>query len=171
MATRVYPPPSEELGRYASELLAGLLVRFPLKRSPVLEWAPYRVTAGMAIYDPPGIRLSRLVLDDLQKVHDTLVHEFAHLLALERAGRAGRGHGPAWKLAMSDLGAEAKVHHDFGVRRNTSRSEVRYTCDKCGTHLRRKRRLPRNRKYLHVGCGGVVRFAGRYSANDAEGEA
>lgn len=169
MAKRVFPPPCEELGRVADELLAELLEKFPLKRAPVLEWASYRVTAGMAIYDPPGIRLSRLVLDDPQKVTATLVHEFAHLLAFERAGRAGRGHGSAWKLAMSDLGVEAKVHHDFGVKRNANRTEVRYTCGRCGTHLRRKRRLPRNRKYLHAGCGGVVRFAGRFAANEAEG--
>jgi SprT protein len=92
-------------------------------------------------------------------LRDTLVHEYAHLLAYRRHGRHGIGHGPRWKEAMADLGAAPKVRHNYEVQRNSSRQEVAYTCQKCGAILVLSRKLPKRRRYVHNGCGGPIKFA------------
>ena len=138
----------------ASEL-TRLLARFPMPR-PELVWTRFRVTAGRADYARWRIELSEIVLRDEASARETLVHEFAHLLAVARRGRAGAGHGEPWRRAMRDLGAEPRVRHSFEVVRNVPRQRVLYACERCGETLARTRRLPRGRRYLHTGCGGVV---------------
>ncbi len=62
----------------------------------------------MAYYRIGTIGLSRTVITNEQQLRDTLVHEYAHLLAYVRYGRKGVGHGPPWKQAMTDLGAHQR---------------------------------------------------------------
>lgn len=155
-----------ELDRIAREALQNAFERFPINESPKLEWRNLRVTAGVAYYRESRIVLSRQVLKNPEDVRETALHEYAHLLAFHRFGKAGAGHGAAWKQAMLDLGLEPKVHHKFEVSRNKSRQEVVYQCKKCGREIIRKRQVKGFRRYIHVNCGGTIKFVGIRSATE-----
>lgn len=148
------------LATFADRLLAELQRNHPLARPARLSWRRFRTTAGRAVFEPPEIHLSALVLDDEDKVRDTLIHEYAHLLAAERAGPAGRGHGAPWKAAMIELGAKPERTHGYACQRNLPRREVIYACRRCGAQFLRRRRLARGRRWAHVGCGGALALLG-----------
>ncbi len=147
-----------ELKSLAERLLAELQLKHPLKHPARIEWRAYRVTAGMAYYRLNLIGLSSLVLKTEHAVEDTLIHEYAHLLAFQQAGRRGGGHGAVWQQAMIELGRTPKVRHTYEVTRNTKRQEVGYQCLRCGETIVRSRRLPRRRKYVHAPCGGDLKL-------------
>jgi SprT protein len=131
---------------------------FPLGYQPTIEWRPYRTTAGMAYFRRRAIGLGAAVVTTPERLVDTIVHEYAHLLAFARKGPGGRGHGAAWIQAMVDLGAEPRVRHTYEVARNSARQIVTYRCVRCGTPISRKRRLPRGAKYVHARCGGGLKL-------------
>ncbi len=139
--------------------LDDLCLRFPLGYRPVIQWRGYRVSAGMAYYRRGIIGLSHRVLKDENAVIDTLIHEYAHLLAVKRFGQKGAGHGEPWQQAMIDLGQEPKVRHNYAVERNESRQQVTYVCLRCGKSIVRARKLPKRRRYLHANCGGDIRLS------------
>ncbi len=153
----VIPDPS--LIEAAETKLEELCRAFPLGYKPELVWRAYRVTAGMAYYRKGVIGLSTRVLTDKAHVLDTLVHEFAHLLAVLRHGLKAAGHGEPWQQAMRDLGQEPKVRHTYPVERNVARQKVTYLCIRCGKQVVRARRLPRRRRYVHANCGGDLRLS------------
>lgn len=149
---------SPSLQVFAGELLLKLCEEHPLGYVPKLTWKKLRVTAGIAFYHREEIVLSCLVLDNEARLANTLIHEYAHLLAVKRHGMKGAGHGLAWKQAMRDLGLTPEVHHSYEVRRNNSRQKVVYRCMRCGTQVDRSRRLPRRRRYVHANCGGALKL-------------
>jgi len=149
----------EALRIAASQRLTQLCEEFPLGYVPELVWRGYRVTAGLAYYRKGVIGLSSRVLKDETAVVDTLVHEYAHLLAVSRHGYRAAGHGVAWKQAMHDLGQEPKVRHNYEVERNVTRQSVTYVCVRCGRQVVRARRLPRRRRYVHAQCGGDLKLS------------
>lgn len=149
---------SENLEALAEIWLEELLNRFPLKNRPALVWRNLRVSAGIADYRKCEIRLSRTLLTDAERLRSTLLHEFAHHLAYERAGRKGANHGPYWQQAMRDLGEKPEVYHRYEVERKPRFKPHVYRCQTCGLEFRRLRRIPRNRVYQHVKCGGFLRF-------------
>jgi len=151
---------NHQFAQLAESLVAEAFVKFPLARPVVVQWRQYRTTAGMADYRDNAILLSRSLMTDEDRLKDTVLHEYAHLLAFHRAGRAGRGHGAAWRQAMADLGQSPSVRHTYSCTRNTQRQFVHYECATCGTRIVRNRRLPKRRIYLHAGCGGRIRFVG-----------
>lgn len=112
----------------------------------------------MAYFRRRAIGLGAAVLTTPERLVDTLVHEYAHLLAFARHGRAGTGHGPAWRQAMADLGAEPTVRHAYEVARNGSRQRIVYRCVRCGAAIERRRRLPKGQTYVHARCGGGLRL-------------
>ena len=132
--------------------------KFPLGYVPEIEWKRLPVTAGVAYFQLGKIALSAIVLQSKEQLHETLLHEYAHLLAYHRAGKKGVGHGAVWKQAMRDLGLDAKIHHHFEVQRNQARQQVIYHCKKCGQTFSRSRRLSKRRQYLHVACGGPIQL-------------
>ena len=144
----------------AEELLEFLFARFPMSKRPNLIWRPYRTTAGMAHLDTWSISLGAKVLITQTRMRETLLHEYAHLLAVHRHGMKARGHGEAWKQAMRDLGLPPEVHHQYECERNQPRQLVRYRCERCQFEFTRRRRLTRGRTYLHIRCGGKIRFVG-----------
>jgi SprT protein len=150
--------PPHPLRDEAEALLSEACDKFPMGYRPKIEWRPLRVTAGVAYYNEQRIALSKHVIKTPDQLRETLLHEYAHLLAVHRAGRRGIGHGLHWKRAMTDLGLVPKVHHKYEVKRNQSRQEVVYGCKKCGAEIVRKRRLNAKRRYFHVKCGGVIEF-------------
>ena len=149
---------SLSLQKFASELLRKLCEEHPMSYIPKLTWKKLRVTAGIAFYNRQEIVLSSLVLNTHERLENTLLHEYAHLLAVERHGMKGAGHGPGWRQAMVDLGLKPEVHHRYEVQRNSTRQKVVYRCMRCGTLVDRARRLPRRRRYVHVNCGGALRL-------------
>ena len=135
------------------------MAQFPLGYEPKVVWRAYRVTAGLAYYRKGVIGLSSRVLKEESQVLDTLIHEYAHLLAVVRHGNRAAGHGPEWQRAMLDLGQEPKVRHCYEVERNVARQRVTYQCLKCGKPIIRARRLPKRRRYIHANCGGDIKLA------------
>jgi SprT protein len=142
----------------AQRELDRLCALYPLGYRPALEWRRYRTTAGMAYYRRRAIGLGAAVLTTPERLTDTLVHEYAHLLAFVRYGRAGTGHGPGWQQAMRDLGAPPRVRHTYEVARNAARQRVFYRCVRCGVAIERRRRLPKRGLYVHATCGGSLKF-------------
>lgn len=151
----------EEQEMLARAILAEASARFPLRRPVHLEWRNYRTTAGLAQYRSNSIFLARHLLRDRESLRATLLHEYAHLLAFQRHGRKGVGHGTAWRKAMEDLGQTPEVRHSLDCRRNEIRQVVVLQCATCGAEFIRARMLNRRRKYFHVGCGGAIQFVRR----------
>ncbi len=148
------------LRRVADCCLADLWAEHPLPYRPTLVWKSLRVSAGLAHYTKRQITLSLVLLTSEERVLSTLIHEYAHLLAVARHGRRAAGHGPEWRQAMADLGQPATVRHAYEVVRNVPRQRVAYRCARCGATFQRHRRFPRGRSYVHVDCGGRLVFAG-----------
>lgn len=155
--------PITSLEESALALLSRLCRDFPLGYVPKLVWKSLRVTAGMAYYREGKIGLSKHLITDRQRLEDTLIHEYAHLLAVKRHGQKAAGHGPLWQQAMRDLGQQPTVRHTYPVQRNAKRQQVAYQCQKCGAILTRARKLPRRRHYIHATCGGSLKFAWKRS--------
>ena len=147
-----------DLPALAESILTEAFARFPIKVRPQIVWKNTRVTAGVAYDKSNVIGLSRIVLDDEEKLRRTLLHEYAHLLAVARHGVRAAGHGETWKQAMRDLGLEPEVRHKYPVQRNASRQRVTYRCLKCGKTFERSRKLPARRRYVHAHCGGGLRL-------------
>ena len=159
---------SAELQVLADRMLDQLMERHPLRKRPTLIWKGLRVSAGMAYYRINTIGLSRILLIDEERLQSTLIHEYAHLLAVERHGVKAAGHGPLWKQAMHDLGAPPERTHCYQVQRNTHRQRVTYQCQRCGQSFVRSRRFPRFRKYVHVRCGGPLKLIGIENATKGD---
>lgn len=147
-----------ELAELAETLIDELERDFPLGYRPEIKWKALRVAAGYAYYRQGAIGLSTRIVTDETRLRNTLLHEYAHLLAVARYGIAGAGHGAPWKEAMQDLGLDPIVRHDYEVERNEKRQVVVYRCQRCGEQFERRRRLNRNRRYVHAGCGGAIVF-------------
>ncbi len=147
-----------ELNDAADQALAFAVERFPLGYVPRVIWKGYRVTAGIAYYRTRTIGLSTKVLQTPESVRETLLHEYAHLLAVHRHGTNAANHGEPWRQAMRDLGLEPIVRHSYDVERNEKRQLVTYVCLRCGKPIHRNRRLPKRRRYVHANCGGDLRL-------------
>ena len=147
-----------ELRLAAERALAEAVGKFPMGFVPPVHWRNYRVTAGMAYYRTGIIGLSAIVLKTPEQVRETLLHEYAHLLAVKRHGPKAGNHGAPWQQAMLDLGLKPIVRHTMAVERNVPRQRVTYLCLRCGKLIVRNRRLPKRRKYVHLDCGGDLRL-------------
>ena len=56
---------------------------------------------------PKELELSEVLFDALIDKHemvDTVYHELAHIIAIQRYGRAGSGHGRLWKKVAREFG-------------------------------------------------------------------
>ena len=122
-----------------------------LAASVVVDWNPrMRTAAGRAFSRDHRIELNPR-LQSLpegqheQELRNTFLHELAHLVAIERAGKKRiQPHGTEWKTACRDLGipGEDRCHSlDFSPRRLSRK--YAYCCPQCQTVIRRVRRLKR----------------------------
>ena len=123
---------------------------------PVIHWKGLRVTAGQAFPTKGIIGLSYRVLKTEADVRTTLIHEYAHLLAVFREGLGAGNHGRAWKQAMKDLGEPPEIYHRLPVERSEPKNPKSYRCAKCGFEFVRARALPSHRTYQHRDCGGAI---------------
>ncbi len=124
-----------------------------MKQAPQLLWRKLPRSAGYANHRDWRIVLSCLVLLEKSQVYETLIHEYAHLLAIDRFGVAGAGHGEHWKACMRELGQNPKRTHNYETV-TVNRQVVVYQCKTCGKFIERKRRLPRGKTWLHKACNG-----------------
>lgn len=145
------------LANEAEALLAELIAVYPLKSEPKIVWRKMPVSAGKAYFERNLIVLSKVLITDRLRLQDTLVHEFAHLLAYARHGRRGIGHGQPWKDAMRDLGARPDVYHEYPVERRRQTRSLVFRCEKCGEAFTRARPLKAGYRYMHRGCGGQIK--------------
>src|SRR6478609_3460924 len=102
----------------------GLLLRLgrhALADTIAVRWNPrMRSTAGLAYPGRSLITLNpRLRAFGEAEVDRTLLHELAHLLAHDRAGRRRIApHGPEWRRACRDLGLDSEPRcHDLPLPR------------------------------------------------------
>lgn len=128
----------EEARRLLQKVGAGALS----KRVRV-RWNPrLQTTAGMAYPATALVWLNpRLIQFGREEVWRTLLHEVAHVVAHERAGRRKIApHGPEWRQACLDLGLrdEQRCHALPLPRRVVERRHV-YRCPRCGSDVARVR--------------------------------
>ncbi|MBL8087314.1 MAG: SprT-like domain-containing protein [Chthonomonas sp.] len=160
--------PIHPLDEEAREILCSLLHTHPLGKPITLRWRNYRTTAGTAEFTTFTISLSKTLMTDAERLRSTLVHEYAHLLAFARHGLRGRGHGPAWRQAMVDLGETPTVRHRYDCQRNRTRHLHIYVCVRCREQFKRGRLFSRGRVYIHKDCGGKLNYLQKIAITNSE---
>lgn len=105
------------------------------------------------------ICLSALLLTSDERVRETLLHEYAHLVVYHRFGRRAKPHGPEWRAVMNALGLSPERTHSYPpLPTPKPRRTLIYRCARCGEEIPRVRPLKRGRAYYHVKCGGAIRL-------------
>jgi predicted SprT family Zn-dependent metalloprotease len=95
------------------------------------------------------------------QLRETLLHELAHAcdhLLNQPGQRYRRAHGPGWQswaLAMG-INPQRTGHSPELDRLHQQRLKLVAVCQRCGAEIRRLRRLPDRRKFIHPGCGGRI---------------
>lgn len=146
VAVKVVAAPHEPLLDEARALLRGVGAVALAERVRV-EWhSRMRSTAGLAFPGRSVVRLNPKLREFGEaEIRRTLLHELAHLLAHERAGRRRIApHGVEWRRACSDLGLkDEKRTHDLPLPRRTVARRHHYRCPACATVLARVQPLRR----------------------------
>lgn len=143
----------------AKRVLAYAMTVEALRRPPTLEWKRYPVTAGRAYPQESRICLSAPLLTTEERVRETLLHEYAHLVVYERYGAQVQPHGAEWEAIMQRLGVTPERTHRYPCLPTPKpRRTLIYRCQRCGEEIPRVRPLKRGRAYYHVKCGGSVRL-------------
>jgi predicted SprT family Zn-dependent metalloprotease len=118
-----------------------------LARAVEIRWNPrMRSTAGRATWPDALVELNPA----LHKVGEgeilrTLLHELAHLVAYERAGRRRiRPHGAEWQQACVDLGIPGEsASHRLNLPSRSMRKKWLYVCPRCQARVERVKRMAR----------------------------
>lgn len=100
---------------------------------------------GDARYFPPRIRISKhwIPLLPREEIVDTILHEIAHIIA-----GPGAGHGPAWKRACRQVGANPER---LAAVDASPKHSIHGHCPTCNKTVGRWYRMPRN-TYIHSTC-------------------
>lgn len=145
---------TEQCRKALKELGRGRLA----KRVRVMWNARMRSGAGRATWPSAVIELNpRLIEISESEVTRTLLHELAHLLAYDRAGkRRIQAHGVEWQTACGDLGiAGERATHSLALPSRKLKKRWRYECPKCGEGIERVRRFQKK-----VACYQCCRESG-----------
>ena len=137
-----------------------------LSKDVRVVWNPrMRTTAGRAFWPDGKIeinpKLKELAPDEVRR---TMLHELAHLVAYERAGRRRiMAHGSEWQQACADLGIPGeRATHSLPLPGRQMRRKWRYTCPVCGESFDRVRRIKR-----YAGCYSCcLKYHGGYYHRD-----
>lgn len=137
--------------------LLGRIADVPVLRSHAVRRLGSYVTRGG---EPVAIRLQ--FAQEEERLVETFLHELAHLfdhLTHQPGKLYRRAHGDGWRRWALALQIAPVLCGDSEALRqlHVSRLKVVAVCKRCGYELRRLRRLPRRRRYSHVGCGGTFR--------------
>lgn len=116
-----------------------------LARRVTVRWnARMRSTAGRASW-PEGVVELNPALKDIGagEVERTFLHELAHLVAFERAGRRRiQPHGPEWRRACAELGIPGeRASHRLPLPSRTLQRKWVYICPHCWARVERVRRM------------------------------
>lgn len=106
--------------------------------------ARMRSTAGRASWPSCKVELNpKLVELDLAEVRRTLLHELAHLVAYQRAGKLRIvPHGAEWQLACAQLGIPGeRATHQLALPTRQQRRRWFYRCPVCSEGMARVRRM------------------------------
>jgi predicted SprT family Zn-dependent metalloprotease len=118
-----------------------------LARKVNVVWNPrMQTTAGRAWWPSRLIEINpKLKSLSESQVWRTLKHEFAHLLAYERAGRRHiDAHGIEWQMACAELGIPGEsARHSLPLKGRRIKRKYVYVCPCCLTDLKRVRPLRR----------------------------
>ena len=134
--------------------LPDRVATLPVRRSHALKRLGSYVAHGD---NPVEIRLQFVVEEEV--LVDTFLHELAHCLdhLFNQPGKRYRSaHGHGWKRWAEALGIDpVRCGESTTLKRlHAERVKVVAVCKRCGFELKRLKRLPRNRRYLHPECGG-----------------
>ena len=129
----------------------GLL---PVRKSRAVRRFGAYVTKGR---EPVEIRLQFAL--ELPELVETFLHELAHCLdhmTLQKGQPYRKAHGKGWQRWASALGVAPNrcCKSDVLTRLQEEKMKVVAICRKCGYELKRLRRLPQKRKFVHTDCGG-----------------
>lgn len=118
-----------------------------LARKVRVIWNPrMRTTAGRAWWPTRNIELNPKLRDiSEEEVWHTLKHEFAHLVAYERAGRRRiEPHGIEWRAACAELGIPGETaRHSLPLKGRRMKRKYAYVCPSCLSSLKRVRPMKR----------------------------
>lgn len=137
----------EEMTGECVRLLTGLQLE---KLAGIIRvtWNPrMRTTAGRAFWPEGMIELNPKLMEVApEEVRPTLLHELAHLVAYQRAGRRRiTAHGPEWRQACADLGIPGEnATHSLPLPGRKQRKKWRYTCPSCSEGFDRVRKMKRS---------------------------
>ena len=128
-----------------ARLLCNQLGLPALAAKVTVDWNPrMRSTAGRATW-PDAVVEVNPALEEISEseTERTFLHELAHLVAYERAGkRRIRPHGPEWRRACCDLGIPGeRAGHSLPLPVRTMRRKWRYFCPGCWAVFDRVRRM------------------------------
>lgn len=94
------------------------------------------------------------------QLRQTLLHEVAHFLdhqTREPAGAYRNPHGRSWLSWLRLIGGQQDVGDSAEMARlYRRRLKPVARCKRCGLLLKRLRRLPKSRRWLHADCGGLL---------------
>lgn len=141
---------------YELSLLEGIK-SLPVRKSRALRRLGSYVSRSAR---PVEIRL-QFALEE-EKLVETFLHELAHCFdhLTNQAGTEYRiAHGEGWRNWALALGIRANRCGESEALSELQQKELKIVavCSKCGFMLRRLRRLPRRRRYLHKECGGRLK--------------
>lgn len=140
----------EEMTSECVRLLTELRLSDLVNKVEVVWNSRMRTTAGRAFWPDGKIEMNpKLAQIAPEEVRQTMLHELAHLIAYERAGRRRiSAHGPEWRQACADLGIPGEsATHSLPLPGRTMKRKWRYTCPACGQGFDRVRRMKR-----YAGC-------------------
>ncbi len=136
----------EKLTRHAVDAVRRLGLARLAGRLRV-EWNPrLRTSAGRAWSRKQCIELNPAIARfGEDEVRRTLLHELAHLVAHDRAGRRRIApHGPEWRMACADLGIPGEpARHRLPLEPTRQQRRFAYQCPACNATIRRARRMRR----------------------------
>lgn len=134
-----------------ADTLARTLVAQHLDSSWKFEWNNRKRALGLCCYTTKTVYLSRYWVKALankpDQIKDTILHEIAHAIAVERHGKAGWNHGKLWKAVCVEIGADPTRCYEDATQEEMNAIPHRYeascSCGKTfkanrlGKHMRR----------------------------------
>ena len=157
LATRVESAVRTQVGEEAGRALIEAIAPVPVRKSHALRrLGSYSMRDGK----PVAIRLQFAVEQEV--LVETFLHELAHLcdhLVTQSGQRCSRVHGQSWQHWATAFGIDAKRCGESRVLEELRKKRLKVVavCSRCGTEIRRLRRLDSGKRYLHPDCGGRIR--------------
>lgn len=157
LTARVESAVRTQVGEKAGRALVEAIAPVPVRKSHALRrLGSYSMRDGK----PVAIRLQFAVEQEV--LIETFLHELAHLcdhLARQSGQRYSRGHGRSWQRWATAFGIEPKRCGESRVLDELHKKQLKVVavCSRCGTEIRRLRRLDSGKRYLHPDCGGRIR--------------